>query len=102
MMSEILDQPAPALLKHPANTAPLSPDLTTQGLLKTIKRNHSVVPYDENKIRIALTKAFIAVEGMNAAASSRIHEQIDLITQQITQTFIRRLPKGGTVHIEDI
>ena len=55
--------------------------------LKTIKRNGNIASYDENKIRVAITKAFIAVEGTSAAASNRIHEQIDYITQQITQTF---------------
>lgn len=72
------------------------------GLLKTIKRNGKVVNYDDNKIKVAITKAFIAAEGSNAAVSSRIHQQIEEITHQITQTFKRRLPSGGTVHIEDI
>lgn len=72
------------------------------GLLKTIKRNGKVAHYDESKIKIAITKAFIAVEGGNAAASNRIHQQIDELTQQITQAFKRRMPSGGTLHIEDI
>ena len=72
------------------------------GLLKTIKRNGKVVPYDESKIKVAITKAFIAVEGSNAAASNRIHQQVDDITSYITQTFKRRMPSGGTMHIEDI
>lgn len=75
-------------------------------LLRIIKRNNvkhkKPVPFDENKIKVAITKAFIAVEGSAAAASNRIHELIDIITQQITQSFLRRLPGGGTVHIEDI
>ena len=72
------------------------------GLLKTIKRNGKVVRFDENKIKVAITKAFIAVEGGNAATSNRIYEQIDAVTQQIIQAFKRRLPTGGTMHIEDI
>lgn len=72
------------------------------GLLKTIKRNGKVAHYDENKIKVAITKAFIAVEGGNAAASNRIHQQIDELAQQITQAFKRRMPSGGTLHIEDI
>ncbi|CEK11258.1 ribonucleoside-diphosphate reductase subunit alpha [Legionella hackeliae] len=72
------------------------------GLLKTIKRNGKVVQYDDNKIKVAITKAFIAVEGSNAAASNRIHQQVNDITQQVTQAFKRRLPSGGAVHIEDI
>ncbi len=72
------------------------------GLLKTIKRNGKVVRYDENKIKIAITKAFIAVEGTNAASSNRVYQQIDELTRQMTRTFERRLPTGGTIHIEDI
>jgi len=72
------------------------------GLIKTIKRNGKVVHYDENKIKVAITKAFIAVEGGNAATSNRIYQQIDELTQQVTQAFKRRLPSGGTIHIEDI
>ena len=72
------------------------------GLIKTIKRNGKIVRYDENKIKIAVTKAFIAVEGGNAASSNRIYQQINEITRQMTQAFQRRLPNGGTIHIEDI
>jgi ribonucleoside-diphosphate reductase alpha chain len=74
----------------------------TPGLLKTIKRNSNVVSYDETKIRVAITKAFIAEEGSSAVSSNRIHQQIDEICTQITQTFKRRLPIGGTIHIEEI
>lgn len=72
------------------------------GLLKTIKRNGKVVKYDESKIKVAITKAFIAVEGTNAASSNRVYQQIDELTSQMTRTFERRLPAGGTIHIEDI
>lgn len=72
------------------------------GLLKTIKRNGKVVNYDETKIKIAITKAFIADEGGTASTSDRIHQQIEELTRQITQVFKRRLPSGGAVHIEDI
>ena len=72
------------------------------GLLKTIKRNGKVVHFDANKIQVAITKAFIAVEGSNAAASDRIYQLIELLTQQITDVFYRRFPSGGTLHIEDL
>lgn len=72
------------------------------GTIKTIKRNGKVAPYDANKINVALTKAFIAVEGGSAASSDRIHINLEQLTQQITSAFQRRLPSGGTIHIEDI
>ena len=82
------------------NQAELS--TTAPGQLRVIKRNGTVVIYDESKISVAITKAFLAVEGGNAAASSRIHETVAKLAQQIGITFKRRMPSGGTVHIEDI
>ncbi|MGR9100050.1 MAG: ribonucleoside-diphosphate reductase subunit alpha, partial [Gammaproteobacteria bacterium] len=38
----------------------------------------------------------------NAAASSRIHDMVADLTDQIVKALTRRLPGGGTVHIEDI
>lgn len=75
---------------------------TAPGQLKTIKRNGKVVVYDDNKIKVAITKAFLAVEGGSAAASTRIHETVNRLTSQISKTFKRRLPTGGTIHIEDV
>ena len=72
------------------------------GQLNIIKRNGETVPYDPTKISVALTKAFLAVEGDNAAASTRVHELVNQFTQQITNTFNRRMPSGGSLHIEDI
>ena len=77
-------------------------EATAPGQLRVIKRNGTVVPYDESKIAVAMTKAFLAVEGGTAAASSRVHETVGNLTGQITTTFKRRMPSGGIVHIEDI
>ena len=75
---------------------------TAPGQLRVIKRNGAVVAYDESKISVAITKAYLAVEGGNAASSSRIHESVAQLGRQITQIFRRRMPSGGTIHIEDI
>jgi ribonucleoside-diphosphate reductase alpha chain len=96
-MSEILEP-----VKDVSQTSQLELTANAPGSLKTIKRNGKVVAYDDSKIKVAITKAFIAEEGGNAAASNRIHQQVEEIAQQITQTFKRRLPSGGTIHIEDI
>ena len=83
---------------------PLSPSLaaTAPGHLKIIKRNGSVVPFAEDKIALAMTKAFLAVEGGTAAASPRVRELVTNLAMQMAQTFKRRMPSGGTLHIEDI
>jgi ribonucleoside-diphosphate reductase alpha chain len=75
---------------------------TAPGLLRVIKRNGQVVPYTDDKISVAMTKAFLAVEGGTAAASRRVHETVEKLTQQIGATFRRRMPSGGTIHIEEI
>ncbi len=75
---------------------------TAPGQLRVIKRNGTVVPFDASKIAIAMTKAFLAVEGGKAAASTRVRETVDNLTKQITATFKRRMPSGGTIHIEEI
>lgn len=75
---------------------------TAPGQIRVIKRNGSVVSYDESKISVAITKAYLAVEGGNAAASSRIHESVAQLARQISEIFSRRMPSGGTIHIEDI
>lgn len=75
---------------------------TAPGQLRVIKRNGTVVPYTDDKITVAITKAFLAVEGGTAAASSRIHETVRRLTEQVSATFKRRMPSGGTIHIEEI
>ena len=86
----------------PASSEATSVLATAPGTLRVIKRNGTVVAYDESKISVAITKAFLAVEGGNAAASSRIHETVAQLMAMVTATFKRRMPTGGTVHIEEI
>jgi len=70
--------------------------------LRIIKRNGKMVAYDSSKISIAMTKAFLAVEGGHAAESSRVHGVVQQLVNDISATFTRRVPSGGTLHIEDI
>ncbi len=79
-------------------------EITTHqpGEYKVIRRNNKVTGYDSSKISIALTKAFLEVEGGTAAASTRVHETVENLTEQINRALTRRMPGGGTVHIEDI
>lgn len=67
-----------------------------------IRRNGKVTDFDSSKIAVAMTKAFLAVEGESAKDSRRIHETVKSLTQQITDNLLRRIDEGGTVHIEDI
>lgn len=94
--------PAEATSPAPENTVSGSIAATAPGQLRVIKRNGNVVSFDDSKISVAITKAFLAVEGGTAAASSRIHETVAKLTEQVSAIFKRRMPSGGTIHIEDI
>ena len=69
---------------------------------KVIRRNGKVTEFNSSKIAVALTKAFLAVEGEAAKDSRRIHETVAELTRQVSDNLLRRLDEGGTVHIEDI
>lgn len=94
-------QPTPPATPESSGISP-SLAATAPGQLKIIKRNGTVVPYNDDKISVAMTKAFLAVEGGTAAASPRIRELVTQLTAQMSATFKRRLPSGGTLHIEEI
>ena len=74
----------------------------THSQYQVIRRNGQVTDFDSSKIAVAITKAFLAVEGESAGDSQRIHETVAAITKQIAENLTRRLDDGGTVHIEDI
>ncbi|MBS7740453.1 MULTISPECIES: ribonucleoside-diphosphate reductase subunit alpha [unclassified Chelatococcus] len=67
-----------------------------------IRRNGAVTPFDPSKIAVALTKAFLAVEGSSAAASRRVHDIVADLTGQIVAALTRRADAGRTFHIEDV
>src|SRR5690606_37965275 len=69
---------------------------------KVIRRNGAVVGFEPSKISIAMTKAFLAVNGNQGAASARVRELVAQLTQLVVSALVRRQPSGGTVHIEDI
>ena len=92
---------AAAVMPSPsASPAPASESPYTQ--YRIIRRNGAVVAFEPSKIAVAMSKAFIAVSGSQAAASARIRELVDQLTTGVVQALMRRQPNGGTFHIEDI
>jgi len=69
---------------------------------RIIRRNGAVVGFDPGKISVAMTKAFLAIEGGQGAASARIREVVAGLTEGVVAALARRQPGGGTFHIEDI
>jgi len=96
-------------LDRQANAAPLihlRPEslVTPQAELpmQVIRRNGTVSKFDAGKISVAMTKAFLAVEGHTAAASRRVHEIVEQLTAEVVGALSRRMSEGRTFHIEDI
>ena len=69
---------------------------------RIIRRNGAVVGFEPSKISIAVTKAFLAVNGGQGAASARVRELVEQLTSNVVSALVRRQPAGGTFHIEDI
>jgi ribonucleoside-diphosphate reductase alpha chain len=86
----------------PDSASPSSAVSNPYDQYKVIRRNGSVVVFEPSKISIALTKAFIAVNGGQGAASARVRELVEQLTGGVVAALMRRQPHGGTMHIEDI
>jgi len=69
---------------------------------RVIRRNGAVVAFEPSKVAVAMTKAFIAVNGGQGAASARVREVVEQLTRDVVGALLRRQPAGGTFHIEDI
>jgi ribonucleoside-diphosphate reductase alpha chain len=94
----------------PYNNMPLRPgsgetSATAAGALsqyQIIRRNGAVVPFEPNKIAVAMMKAFLAVHGTQGAASASVRETVETLTQVVIKALMRSRPAGGTFHIEDV
>src|ERR1700681_4304003 len=69
---------------------------------KVIRRNGAVVAFEPSKIAIAVTKAFLAVNGGQGAASARVRELTAKLTDVVVAALMKRKPDGGAIHIEEI
>ncbi len=104
MRADSLHKTSPAsrlLPSTPVVDDTMDPESAASGF-QVVRRNGAVTGFDPVKIKVAITKAFLAVEGGKAAASRRVNEVVDDLVEQVAGALTRRLPSGGTVHIEDI
>jgi ribonucleoside-diphosphate reductase alpha chain len=86
----------------PSSGNSLARAASTLGDYRIIRRNGAVVGFEPSKISIAVTKAFLAVNGGQGAASARVREMVEQLTSNVVSALVRRQPAGGTFHIEDI
>lgn len=77
-------------------------EIAARGDYRVIRRNGAVVAFEPHKISVAMTKAFLAVAGGQGAASARIRELVEQLTNNVVAALVRRQPNGGTFHIEDV
>jgi ribonucleoside-diphosphate reductase alpha chain len=93
---------SPTLMRQPEATAHGTPSLQALAHYQIIRRNGGVVPFEPNKIAVALMKAFLAVHGTQGAASASVREVVEELTQNVVRALVRSRPGGGTFHIEDV
>jgi ribonucleoside-diphosphate reductase alpha chain len=103
MQTAVTTAPAPSSAA-PAGTVTTASQAAPNPLAhyQIIRRNGAVVPFEPNKIAIALMKAFLAVHGTQGAASASVRETVDELTQAVIRALVRSRPGGGTFHIEDV
>ncbi len=89
---------------HAQHGAQSKPDAAAKPLdnYQIIRRNGAVVPFEPNKIAVAMMKAFLAVHGTQGAASASVRETVDGLTHTVIRALVRSRPGGGTFHIEDV
>jgi len=103
-MQTIATTPAATFIHPTANPATSVPTAPTHTLAQyqIIRRNGAVVPFEPNKIAVAMMKAFLAVHGTQGAASASVRETVEDLTQGVIRALMRSRPSGGTFHIEDV
>src|SRR5690349_11460115 len=80
------------------DTTPLGAHIDSEGVqreqrygqYKVIRRNGAVVGFEPSKITVAMTKAFIAVNGGTGAASARVRELVAELTEGAVAALMRR------------
>jgi ribonucleoside-diphosphate reductase alpha chain len=98
--SKSLETPARQDASPPSSQASAASTATSP--YKVLRRDGSVAEFEPTKISVALTKAFIAVEGEAGSSSSKVRDVVSKLTEQVVHTIKRRLPEGGILHIEHI
>ena len=100
--SSAISRPVPSVAPASARDVAGSPTGAALANYQIIRRNGAVVPFEPNKIAIAMMKAFLAVHGTQGAASASVRETVDGLTQIVVRALMRSRPGGGTFHIEDV
>jgi len=101
-MQTTLSSPSSAVSPAPVAEVARASSSATLPHYQIIRRNGAVVPFEPNKIAVAMMKAFLAVHGPQGAASASVRETVEELTQAVVRALMRSRPGGGTFHIEDV
>ncbi|WP_459616866.1 ribonucleoside-diphosphate reductase subunit alpha [Bordetella sp. 2513F-2] len=102
MQTTIASVTRPSAVPPSPSESQADPSASQWASYNLIRRNGSVVGFEPGKIAIAMTKAFLAVNGGQGAASARVRELVEQLTAQVVNALVRNRPAGGTFHIEDV
>jgi ribonucleoside-diphosphate reductase alpha chain len=69
---------------------------------KVIKRDGTLIDFDPSKIRVAISKAFIDVEGNDVGLSNRLSEIAEKLTKFIVIDIANNWPQNTPISIESI
>mgnify|MGYP003433734754 FL=1 len=67
-----------------------------------IRRSGEIIEFSPSKISVAITKAYIAVHGVNSMSSIGVRDQVAQLTNMVVNSLQQRKPEGGSIHIEEI
>ncbi|GAB3898202.1 hypothetical protein GCM10029964_082270 [Kibdelosporangium lantanae] len=74
----------------------------TTDTVRVVRRDGSVSAFDATKIHVAMTKAFLAVEGDGAASTSHLHPLVAELTDEVRSALLRHARPETALHIEQI
>lgn len=80
--------------------SPTSSAPTTQ--LTVVRRDGASTAFDPTKISVALSKAFLAVEGQEAGSSHRVRDLVAELTTRVVDALTSRGDARRSVQVEDI
>jgi ribonucleoside-diphosphate reductase alpha chain len=70
--------------------------------LTVVRRDGSSTAFDQTKISVAMTKAFLAVEGADAATTHRVRDLVADLTGRVVDALTSRGDARRSVQVEDI
>ncbi|TCN37486.1 ribonucleoside-diphosphate reductase alpha chain [Kribbella orskensis] len=90
----IVSSAQPTTGQTPGQSAPIQ--------LTVVRRDGSTTTFDPTKISVALSKAFLAVEGTEAGSSHRVRDLVADLTARVVAALTSRGDARRSVQVEDI